>query len=74
MTSNALSILAGSGSANRLSVPASIGIGADNPLFLTSFSEPPKWMTSSARLCRLTVPGFIVVAGRYFFQWWKTLN
>ena len=41
---------------------------ASAPLFFASSSLSAKGTTSSARLCRITVPGFTVLAVPYFFQ------
>jgi hypothetical protein len=49
-------------------VPTSTSAVAGNPLFLTNSSESAKGTTSSAWLCRITVPGFTVLAVPHFFQ------
>ena len=41
---------------------------AGSPLFLTSSSLSANGTTSSARLCRITVPGFTVLAVPHFFH------
>src|SRR5438045_9716139 len=67
--SHASSIISNdSGSASRWSLPTSIRVQAGSPLFLTSSSESAKGTTSSARLCRIVVFGFTVLAEPYFFQ------
>ena len=49
-------------------MPTSISADAGSPLFLTSSSLSANGITSSARLCRITVPGFTVLAVPHFFQ------
>ena len=48
--------------------PTSISADAGNPLFLTSSSLAANGTTSSARLCRMTVPGLTVLAVPHLFQ------
>src|SRR5262249_53571256 len=63
LPSHAFSIAAsGSGSASRWSSPTSTSAEAGSPLFLTSSSLSANGTTSSARLCRITVPGFTFLA------------
>lgn len=49
-------------------MPTSISAEAGRPLFLTSSSLSVKEITSSARECKITVPGFVVFAVPHRFH------
>ena len=57
-----------SSSANRCSVPTSINADDGNPLFLNNSSESANGTVSSARECRMIVPGYTVVTDPQAFH------